>query len=257
MTHTINVETLRAMLEQKKPVTVLDIRHTDEWAEWAIPGSINLDAYDALKAREPGALAGLTLPADRPVVTICGGGVVSQIAADQLHEQGLEALSLTGGMKAWSLAWNSAEVSFDAAQDEPFDAAQDEPLSDSQVRVIQVRRTGKGCLSYLIGSEGVAAVIDPALDPEIYLGLAQQQGWTIRYVLDTHIHADHLSRARKLAEQAGASLCLPVQAHVAYPFQPLQDGQSLTIGAANLVALSTPGHVVYGRYAFSGSRRPA
>src|SRR5688572_1325242 len=205
MTQMITVETLREMLEQGKPVTVLDIRHTNDWAEWAIPGSLNVDAYDALKAREPAALAEVTLPGDRPVVTICGAGVVSQVAADQLQARGFEALSLEGGMKSWSLAWNSAEVS----------------LPDSKVRVIQVRRTGKGCLSYLIGSEGVAAVIDPALDPEVYLSLARSQGWTIRYVLDTHIHADHLSRGRKLAEQAGTSLYLPLQERVAYPFQPL------------------------------------
>jgi glyoxylase-like metal-dependent hydrolase (beta-lactamase superfamily II) len=63
-------------------------------------------------------------------------------------------------------------------------------------------------------------------------------------VLDTHIHADHLSRGRKLAEQAGASLYLPAQAPVAYPFQPLRDGQTLTIGAVPLVALHTPGHTL-------------
>jgi glyoxylase-like metal-dependent hydrolase (beta-lactamase superfamily II) len=224
----ITVETLREMLEQGKPVTVLDIRHTNDWAEWAVPGSLNIDAYDALKAREPEALAGATLPPDKPVVTICGAGVVSQVAADQLQGRGFEALSLEGGMKAWSLAWNSAEV----------------PLPDSKAQVIQVRRTGKGCLSYLIGSEGVAAVIDPALEPEVYLRLAQSQGWTIRYVLDTHIHADHLSRGRKLAEQAGASLYLPVQERATYPFQPLEEGQSLTIGAVQLVAFHTPGHTL-------------
>ena len=67
---TLNVETLRRMLNQGQPVTVLDVRHTHEWAEWAIPGSINADVYDALKANNPIALAGVELPNDRPVVTI-------------------------------------------------------------------------------------------------------------------------------------------------------------------------------------------
>lgn len=225
---TINIKTLREMLEHGEPVTVLDIRRTDDWAEWAIPGSLNIDAYDALKAGDPDALAAVSLPVDRPVVTVCGAGVVSQIAADQLRARGFETRSLEGGMKAWSLAWNSAELT----------------LPDSNTRLIQVRRTGKGCLSYLIGSEGIAAVIDPALDPEVYLGLARSQGWTIRYVLDTHIHADHLSRGRMLAEQAGATFYLPAQERVAYPFQPLQEGQTLLIGAAKLVALHTPGHTL-------------
>lgn len=67
---TLNVETLRDMLNQGQLLTLLDVRHTDEWSEWAIPGSINADVYDALKANDPAALARLELPGDRPVVTI-------------------------------------------------------------------------------------------------------------------------------------------------------------------------------------------
>jgi glyoxylase-like metal-dependent hydrolase (beta-lactamase superfamily II) len=129
-------------------------------------------------------------------------------------------------MKAWSLAWNSAEL----------------PLPTGQAQVIQVRRTGKGCLSYLVGSQGEALVIDPALDPKVYLDLAQEHGWTISHIFETHIHADHLSRARTLAEQCGATLHLPAQDRAAYPFQPIQDNDELTIGAARLAALRAPGH---------------
>lgn len=129
-------------------------------------------------------------------------------------------------MKAWSLAWNSAEL----------------PLSHTEAKVIQVRRTGKGCLSYLIGSQGQVAVIDPALDSGIYLGLAGENGWSISHIFETHIHADHLSRARNLAERAGAILHLPTQERVTFPFQPVQDNDEFTIGAARLVALPTPGH---------------
>lgn len=226
MQTTINVETLREMLDQGQPVTVLDIRPADERAEWAIPGSIYVNAYDALKANDPQALAGLDLPADRPVVTVCGAGATSLVAADQLHRRGFQALSLAGGMKAWSLAWNVAEV----------------PLPDSQATVIQVRRTGKGCLSYLIGADGVAAVVDPALDPEIYLELAQRYGWKISSILETHIHADHLSRGRALAAQAGATLYLPPQNRASFPFTVIQDEAELEIGPARLKALLTPGH---------------
>jgi glyoxylase-like metal-dependent hydrolase (beta-lactamase superfamily II) len=225
---TIDVATLRDLLEQRQPVTVLDIRRTEDRAEWAIPGSLHVAAYDALKANDPNALAGVNLPADRPVVTICGAGVTSLIAAEQLRTRGFAAFSLAGGMQAWSLAWNSAEV----------------PLPQSQARVIQVRRTGKGCLSYLIGSQDSAAVIDAALEPEIYLDLARRYGWTITTVLETHIHADHLSRARRLAEQSGATLFLPAQERATYPFTPLRDGDTVPIGAEQLVALRTPGHTL-------------
>ena len=129
-------------------------------------------------------------------------------------------------MKAWSLAWNTAEVS----------------VPGNEAWTIQVRRTGKGCLSYVVGSGGEAAVIDAALEPEIYLDLADSHGLKINHVLDTHVHADHLSRSRKLAEPNGATLHLPEGAPVSYPFSALMEGDELRVGAAKLKALHTPGH---------------
>ena len=131
-------------------------------------------------------------------MTVCNAGRVSQTAAEMLADRGFDARSLAGGMKAWSLAWNAADV----------------PLSDPSVRVIQVRRTGKGCLSYVVGSAGEAAVIDPSVSPDVYVAIASTHGWSIRYVLETHVHADHLSRARELVRQTGATLLLPPQQRV-------------------------------------------
>src|SRR5260221_4551974 len=208
---TIDVETLRVWLEEGRPVTVLDVRPTVERAEWAIPGSIHIDAYDALRAHNPAALADVDVPSDGSVVTVCAAGKTSQIAAEQLQARGLQALSLDGGMKAWSLAWNTAEV----------------PVPANDVRVIQVRRTGKGCLSYLVGAKDEAMVIDASLDPQVYLDLASQYGWQITSVFDTHIHADHLSRSRQLAERSGAMLFLPDQRRVALSFSALRVGGTL------------------------------
>src|SRR5262249_51272621 len=152
MTKQIDVETLRDWLEARRPVTVLDIRTDDDRAQWAIPGSLHVNAYEALRNHERGALADLALPADRPVVTVCNAGRVSHTAAAVLANRGFDARSLAGGMKAWSLAWNAADVR----------------LADSSVRVVQVRRTGKGCLSYMVASKGEAAVIDPSVTPDVY-----------------------------------------------------------------------------------------
>lgn len=223
---TMSVAALRQMLDEGQPVTVLDIRPASERLEWSIPGSLHADVYDALQTNDPNALKEIDLPADRPVVTVCGAGKTSLIAAQHLHARGLNAASLTGGMKAWSLAWNSAEIS----------------LPTGEVRVIQVRRTGKGCLSYLIGAENVAVVVDPSLEPEVYHDLAHRYGWTITGVLETHIHADHLSRARPLCEQTGATHYLPDQQRVSFPFKAIREGDALSIGTARLVALRTPGH---------------
>ena len=228
MEKTITRESLRRKLASGEPITVLDVRPDEERAEWAIPDSVHVDVYEALKAGDPDALAGVDLPRDRPVVTVCGAGKTSLVAAEQLQERGIAAASLEGGMRAWSLAWNTAEV----------------PVSDGAARVLQVRRTGKGCLSYVIASDGAAAVVDAALDPEVYLELARAHDWTITDVLDTHVHADHLSRGRLLAEQAGATFHLPAQERVSYDYRPVDDGDVVAMGAVRLKALHTPGHTL-------------
>jgi rhodanese-related sulfurtransferase len=96
---TIDVEALRDLLDRGQHVTVLDIRRSAERAEWAIPGSVHVEAYDALKAGEPNALDGVDLPEGAPVVTVCGAGKTSAIAAEQLRDRGLQVVSLEGGMK--------------------------------------------------------------------------------------------------------------------------------------------------------------
>jgi glyoxylase-like metal-dependent hydrolase (beta-lactamase superfamily II)/rhodanese-related sulfurtransferase len=225
---TIDVETLRTWLEEGQPVTVLDIRPMHERVEWAIPGSIHLNAYDALKANDPKALAGVAFPGDTPVVAVCAAGKTSLIAAQQLQARGIQALSLDGGMKAWSLAWNVAEV----------------PVAGDAVHVFQVRRTGKGCLSYLLGAKDEAMVIDASLDPQVYLDLASKNGWQITSVFDTHIHADHLSRSRQLAERSGALLFLPDQQRISFPFTAIRDADTLATHTMLLTAMHTPGHTM-------------
>jgi glyoxylase-like metal-dependent hydrolase (beta-lactamase superfamily II)/rhodanese-related sulfurtransferase len=222
----IEADTLRQLLDAHEPVTVIDIRTDEDRAQWTIPGSLHINAYHALRTGGAGALAEAVLPVDRPIVTVCNAGLVSQTAAQLLRERGFDARSLAGGMKAWSLAWNTADV----------------PLSDWTVRIVQVRRTGKGCLSYVIGSAGEAAVIDPSISPDVYMAIARRHVWSIRYVLETHIHADHLSRARELVARSGATLLLSAKARTRFAFTSFSDGEHVTLGCARIRAMSTPGH---------------
>ena len=104
-----------------------------------------------------------------------------------------------------------------------------------------------GCASYLIGcpASGEAAVIDPlaALGADEYLLEAADQGLAIRYVVETHSHADHLSAGRELAAMAGATYCLGRRAPAAgFPFRKLEDGEVLRVGRIDLTVLETPGH---------------
>jgi glyoxylase-like metal-dependent hydrolase (beta-lactamase superfamily II)/rhodanese-related sulfurtransferase len=219
-------ETLQAWLEGQKPVEVIDIRPRADFEAWHIPGSRHVDAYQAIKHFQPGPLAGYEASDGKPVVVVCYVGQTSKLASQYLRGRGIPSLSLAGGMQGWSLAWNTAEVKLDG----------------TEVQVVQVRRTGKGCLSYLVASQGEALVIDPALGPQVYRDLASEHGARIIAVLDTHVHADHLSRARLLAQATGAELLLPQQDRVAYDHTPVVEGAMLTVGAVELQAISTPGH---------------
>jgi len=223
---TISTEGLRELLERGAPVTVLDVRPAAEHAEWSIPGSVHADAYDALRRGDPTVLADFHPTNGDRVVTVCAAGKTSMLAAERLRARGLDAVSLEGGMRAWSLAWNTAEVR----------------CAGSAAWIVQLRRTGKGCLSYLIGSNGDAIVIDASLDPHVYHRVADQHGWRIRTVLETHVHADHLSRARALAAHTGARLCLPATDRVSFEYATLNDGDIVRMGSAGLRALHTPGH---------------
>jgi glyoxylase-like metal-dependent hydrolase (beta-lactamase superfamily II)/rhodanese-related sulfurtransferase len=101
-----------------------------------------------------------------------------------------------------------------------------------------------GCASYVIASRRTreAAVVDAAYDTEPYQTLLREREFQLRYVIDTHIHADHVSGARTLAATQGAELCLHELARTAYPFHALRDGQELELGQLRLRILHTPGH---------------
>ena len=99
-------------------------------------------------------------------------------------------------------------------------------------------------VSYLFGCGGksVAAVVDPVGDIEPYLRAAEETGMAIRYVIDTHLHADHLSAGRPLAEAAGAPYVLFAEAPAVAPFMGVRTGDVLELGNVVAEVLHTPGH---------------
>jgi len=238
----ITREQLAEWLNNEKELMILDVRPEEERNDWSIPESVHADIYDELKTGHSKSLELMDLPDDRPIITVCGAGNTSLTAARQLREKGLETYSLDGGMKAWNFAWDSAEA--EAGDDQ---------------RIVQVRRTAKGCLSYVIGSGDEAIVIDASLDPVVYLDLARSNGWDIQYVMDTHLHADYVSRTRELARATGATHLLHRRAGVTYPFTPVSDGQDFMVGDITMKAIHTPGHtpesltyLIGGTAAFTG-----
>lgn len=99
-------------------------------------------------------------------------------------------------------------------------------------------------ISYLLGcgGQGLAAVVDPMGPLEPYLKAAEAGGMRIAYVIDTHVHADHVSAGPELARTVGANYVLSAKANVLVPFRPVNDGDMLTLGNVTAQVLHTPGH---------------
>jgi glyoxylase-like metal-dependent hydrolase (beta-lactamase superfamily II) len=218
---------LAESLARREPLTVLDVRADAEWPiEAESARHVHLPAERAL-ADPAAAAAGL----DGPVAVVCNRGATAQAVAAALRAAGADAQVLAGGMRGW----------LGALQARPVD------LGLEGVEVVQVQRPGRGCLSYLIAAGGEAIVVDPAPDAGFYAALAAEHGARVTQVFDTHLHADHLSGARALAERTGAALRLPeaaLERGVAYADRvtPISDGERIELGPLTLTALALPGH---------------
>ena len=101
-----------------------------------------------------------------------------------------------------------------------------------------------GCASYLIGDEasGVAVVVDPAYEIERYLERAEADSVRLVRVLETHTHADHVSGHGRLALDHSLPVSIHTAAEPEYPFEPLEDGEEIELGAVTVRVLHTPGH---------------
>ena len=103
---------------------------------------------------------------------------------------------------------------------------------------------GLGCASYIVGCEakGVAAIIDPDRDVQKYLTAAASRGLTITHIIETHLHADHVSGNSDLAARTGAQIYVHEASGAEFPHQPVRDGDVLELGNLRLKVIHTPGH---------------
>jgi hydroxyacylglutathione hydrolase len=100
--------------------------------------------------------------------------------------------------------------------------------------------------SYLIGSDGEAVVVDPRRDVDEYLAEAAAQGFQIKYVIETHLHADFVSGHQEIAARTGAEIVFSKKAGVQFAHRAVRDGEELRIGQAVLKFIETPGHTPEG-----------
>ncbi|WP_404802160.1 MBL fold metallo-hydrolase [Bacillus infantis] len=233
---------------QKEEMFILDVRNHDAFEDWKIEGDhfqyLNIPYFDLLDGVEE---IMEKLPADKDILVVCAKEGSSVMVAEMLSDEGLDVSYLQGGMKAWSEHLEPVKVG---------------DLKDGG-ELYQFVRLGKGCLSYMVISGGEAAIIDAARMTEVYRGFADDKGAAIKHVFDTHLHADHISGGRMLAEQTGASYWLPPKdaGEVAFDYSSLEGGRTVEIGttAIDIHALYSPGHtigstsfVIDGQYLLSG-----
>jgi glyoxylase-like metal-dependent hydrolase (beta-lactamase superfamily II)/rhodanese-related sulfurtransferase len=204
-------------------LTVLDVR---EDASWPVDGpGIAVRHVPALLVDAP-ALAG---ELEGETVVVCNRGVTAQRVAQALRASGADAVALEGGMRGWIATLVAHPVA----------------LGVPGLTIWQIQRPARGCLSYLVAAGGQALVVDPAPDAEFYAALARDLGVRITDIVDTHLHADHLSGARTLSERARATLRLPaaaVERGVTYEVAALHDCDVMDVGGFAVRAIALPGH---------------
>jgi glyoxylase-like metal-dependent hydrolase (beta-lactamase superfamily II)/rhodanese-related sulfurtransferase len=108
----------------------------------------------------------------------------------------------------------------------------------------QILNEDCGCSSYVVASRASreCAIVDAGLEIQPYLDVMQDRGLTLRHIVDTHLHADHVSGSRRLSGETGVPVSLHQSADVLFPFEPLHDGQKLGLGPVVLEVMHTPGH---------------
>jgi len=224
------------LTQKLEDVFLLDVRNADEFSEYKIPGSVNIplnDLFDAKSLQK--------IPKDKEIVTVCPHGNRAMIASFALERAGMDSQTLEGGLAGWNQVLKSVTV------------------VQKPIRIIQVQKIGKGCLSYIVESEGDAVVIDPLYPFEKYSSIAKQNGFKIIRVFDTHQHADHVSAARDLTKSENAELYF--SRHEGYDIGAnfVSDGDKVAFGKSEIRVMHTPGHtqgslsyVVDEKYVFTG-----
>ncbi len=226
---------------------VLDVRAPDAFERWKIEGKARVDALNIpyWTAIAEGDTVKPQLPGDRDVVVVCAHGGSSDLVVETLGLPNLR--NLEGGMDAWAVTLVPHTL-----------------WDDDTHFVIQFDRIAKACLSYAVGARGgTMAIIDPAADTDAYLSIAAEMGAEITDVFDTHLHADHISFARKIVEATGATYHISEgdAEGASFDYAALQDGESFRFGNMDLIvrSVATPGHTpgstsleVAGRFLMTG-----
>lgn len=211
--------------------TIIDTRPEDSYESWHVPGAENVP-FGPTETLDDEQNARIDDLADgTAITTICGKGATSTTLAAELDANGYDDVEVVkGGMRDWNSLYEQARID-----------------TSTEVEIMQFQRRGKGCLSYLVGSPdaGEAVIVDPTRHVEQYMVAAAEHGVEITHVLDTHVHADHISGGRKLADRLDVPYHLGARAEerdLDVEYTPLEDGDTISVGDMEITVLNAPGH---------------
>ncbi|NWG38277.1 MBL fold metallo-hydrolase [Nitrososphaera sp.] len=229
----IDAAKLKEKLDSGEDVFILDVRTPEEYDAWRLSydkhDKTPLIPIDRLFTSQK--MIAEQIPKDKEIITLCAHGNRSMMAAQMLSRMGYKVKSVRGGMVAWNQVYDVAEV-------QQADAA----------RVWQLRRVSKGCMSYVIAVGNEATVIDSTSDLESsVLKLVQDNGLEITNVVDTHMHADHVSGFSAIVKATGAQGYLGAKEGYELledvKVSLIDDGHKIPLGdGVSLEAIHAPGH---------------
>lgn len=236
-TQQITVRKLYDLIQKENNIYLVDVRNEEEFESWKIEGrftpeTINLPYFEFLED-EQGSLQ--KIPKDREIVVLCAKGGASDYVAAMLASDGVTASNVAEGM----IGWGNLHINRVVAEQDTY-------------QIYQLDRVARGCLSYILISQGQAVIIDPLRHIDQYVEFAYQEDAETKLILDTHGHADHISGGSALSKLTGAPYYLHPYDGI-HPFdmlparldyKMLQHGQTFDVGDFHIRVLHVPGHTL-------------
>jgi glyoxylase-like metal-dependent hydrolase (beta-lactamase superfamily II)/rhodanese-related sulfurtransferase len=235
----ITSDEVKKKIDKGEDIFILDVRNQHEHDAW----SVSYDRYQDTPVIPVDTITSSAalkqIPKDKEIITFCTHGQRSSNAAKMLSELGYRVKTIEGGLDGWSDLYDIAPIDTDS----------------DNLKIWQIRRVSKGCMSYVVASlkDKKATIIDATCKIETILkDVLEENGLKITRVIDTHMHADHLSGATRVASKYGAEICIsslekydtknPDSVKSVKPTL-IHDGEKLEIGDGfYLEAIHTPGH---------------
>ncbi|MGO4886287.1 MBL fold metallo-hydrolase [Anaerobacillus sp. MEB173] len=215
-------------LVNKESLFILDVRNESDFSDWKIEGE-NFDHYNIPYFELLDGVEEILdkIPTDKEILVVCAKEGSSKMVAEMLGEHRELVSYLKGGMKSWSEHLYQAKV-----------------YEDAEIKVYQFVRVGKGCLSYMVVSGDEALIVDPARFVDQYVAAAKEEGAAISHIVDSHLHADHISGGKEMAEATGGAYYLMKSEGAVFDFKPFEDHEKINFKNVELevLAVKTPGH---------------